>query len=610
MFPGNADGSVKSRTDYATALISDGVTVADLNNDGHPDIIVVGRPSSKRDTDPAVQVFLNRGDGTFTPAIDGPAIAGGSRAFAAVADFNHDGNLDIATNDGRVLLGDGKGRFTSMAGPQFVGADNLVAADFNHDGKIDIATVNFAINPSYENTVGIFLGNGDGTFKAGQRYASIYGGGSIGVSDLDGDGNPDIVVSAADQHGFGSRQGATADSYFILGRGDGTFAGAASYPAAGDAFDTGPAFVVADFNGDHKPDIVTTTIVPSQGFTLYTLAGNGDGTFAPRATAAISANHPGDPRLVLTGDVNTDGKNDAILGITKHPAGPDASGVGEVAVFPGNGNGTFSSEVDTLFGSTAGAIVTGDFNGDKVLDIVAGGVVTTDELSNPASGAVFFLAGKDNGSFDAPVQIGAPLNPVSFAVADLNGDKSLDLVIADQGTPDSTSPGSVQIQFGNGNGSFHSPRTLRAPVFPEAVAIADVNNDGHQDIVVLSAPNYSADRFVSTVYVFPGDGKGNFGAAIPTTLDEYADGLQVADLNGDGFVDLAIASCCGFANSEVRAGKGDGTFAAPTELPIGISSSNPVVADLNGDQKPDLIVSTGSAVQSLVNTSGEADLSR
>jgi len=277
-----------------------------------------------------------------------------------------------------------------------------------------------------------------------------------------------------------------------------------------------------------------------------------------------------------------------------------------VAVFLGNGNDSFGREVDTLFGSTAGAMVVGDFNNDKELDVVAGGVVTEDRQSNPAAGAVFFLAGKDDGSFDAPVQIAAPRNPVAFAAADLNGDKRLDLVIADEGTPDSASPGSVQIHFGNGNGTFQSATTLHAPMFPEAVAIADVNNDGHQDIVVLSAPNYNADRFVSTVYVFPGDGRGNFGAAIPTTLDQYADGLQVADFNGDGFVDLATASCCGFANSEVRAGKGDGTFAAPAELPIGISSSNPVVADLNGDKKPDLLVSTGGAVQSLVNISGES----
>ena len=103
----------------------------------------------------------------------------------------------------------------------------------------------------------------------------------------------------------------------------------------------------------------------------------------------------------------------------------------------------------------------------------------------------------------------------------------------------------------------------------------------------------------------PGRWRGNFGTGIETSLDEYADGLAVGNLNGDSFPDLALASCCGFANTEVWAGTGTGTFSGPTELPVGISSSFPILADINGDNKLDLLVATGDAIETLLNVSGE-----
>ena len=605
VFLGNGDGTYQPRTDYTTSLDTGYVTVADVNKDGHPDLIVAGFPLSGSASDPAVEVFLNNGGstGTFGTAINGPALPDFTAQNAAVADFNKDGNPDIATNDGHILLGDGTGHFSLMAGSQFVAAGNLVAADFNNDGKMDIATVAAATGNNNQETVGIFLGNGDGTFTAGNRYGDLFGVNNIGVSDLDGDGNPDLILGFSDPNGFGPASGSGSYVYFMLGRGDGTFAGATAYDTP-SGFTIGPPFALADFNGDNIPDIVTTTKAP--GLSLYTLIGNGAGAFAPGVTKAITAtNVGGNPPLVLAGELTSATSNDAILGITTQSAGTTGTATGDVAVFLGNGNDTFGSEMDTPFNSEAGAMVTGDFNNDNALDVVVGGPVTTDSGGNPASGAVFYLEGKNNGSFDAPVPIDTPLNPVSFAAGELTSAKNLDLVVANGGTPFATTPvdGSVLVYLGNGNGTFQSPKTLSAPAFPQAVAIADVNNDGHPDIVVLS--EFSGQSFESRVWVFLGDGAGNFGTGIETSLDEYADGLQVGNLNGDSFPDLALASCCGFANTEVWAGNGNGTFSGPTELPVGISSSFPILADINGDNKLDLLVATGDAIETLLNVSGE-----
>ena len=606
VFLGNGDGTYQPRTDYTTQLDTGSVTVADVNKDGHPDLILAGFPLSGSASDPAVAVFLNNGNstGTFGSVINGPALPDFTAQNAAVADFNKDGNPDIATNDGHILLGDGTGHFSLMAGSQFAAAGNLVAADFNNDGKMDIATVAAATGNNNQETVGIFLGNGNGTFTAGQRYGDLFGVNNIGLSDLDGDGNPDLILGFSDPNGFGPASGSGSYVYFLLGRGDGTFAGSVAYDTPTGGLSVGPPFALADFNGDNIPDIVTTT--NASGLSLYTLLGNGAGTFAPGVTKAITAtNVGGSPPLVLAGELTSATNNDAILGITTKSATTTGSATGDVAVFLGNGNDTFGSEMDTPFNSEAGAMVTGDFNNDNALDVIVGGPVTTDSGGNPASGAVFYLEGKNNGSFDAPVPIATPLNPVSFAAGELTSAKNLDLVVANGGTPFATTPvnGSVLVYLGNGNGTFQSPKTLSAPAFPQAVAIADVNNDGHPDIVVLS--EFSGQSFESRVWVFLGDGAGNFGTGIETSLDEYADGLQVGNLNGDSFPDLALASCCGFANTEVWAGNGNGTFSGPTELPVGISSSFPILADINGDNKLDLLVATGDAIETLLNVSGE-----
>ena len=90
--------------------------------------------------------------------------------------------------------------------------------------------------------------------------------------------------------------------------------------------------------------------------------------------------------LVLAGQLTSATSNDAILGVTTQSAGTTGSATGDVAVFLGNGNDTFGSEMDTPFNSEAGAMVTGDFNNDNALDVIVGGPVTTDSTGNPACG--------------------------------------------------------------------------------------------------------------------------------------------------------------------------------------------------------------------------------
>ena len=222
VFLGNGDGTYQPRTDYTTQLDTGYVTVADVNKDGHPDLIVAGFPLSVYASDPAVEVFLNNGGstGTFGSAINGPALPDFTAQAAAVADFNKDGNPDIATNDGHILLGDGTGHFSLMAGSQFVAAGNLVAADFNGDGKWDIATVSAATGDNYQETVGFSLATATEPSRRGIA-TPISSGSATSASAIST--ATAIRISSWDSRirsAPGPLRDRAATVYFLLGRGD------------------------------------------------------------------------------------------------------------------------------------------------------------------------------------------------------------------------------------------------------------------------------------------------------------------------------------------------------------------------------------------------------
>src|SRR5207302_2431101 len=132
-----------------------------------------------------------------------------------------------------------------------------------------------------DNTVGVLLGNGDGTFGPQQTFAVGHGPRSVAVADVNGDGKPDLVVV---NQGNSSTPGNTAG--VLLGNGDGTFGPQRTFPVG-----FGPFLVaVADVNGDGRPDLVVANenegLFP-QPSTVSVLLGHGDGTFTTQQTFAV-----------------------------------------------------------------------------------------------------------------------------------------------------------------------------------------------------------------------------------------------------------------------------------------------------------------------------------
>jgi hypothetical protein len=324
---------------------------------------------------------------------------------------------------------------------------------------------------------------------------------------------------------------------------------------------------VADVNGDGKPDMVVANCMNN---TVGVLLGNGDGTFQP----AVTYNSGGEyTAAVAIADVNGDGKPDIL--VTNFNSGT-------VGVLLGNGDGTFQAAVAYGSGGSAADVAVADVNHDGKPDLI---------VANGTSGTVAVLLGNGDGTFQPPITYGAGGGPWSVAVADVNGDGIPDLLVAD-----SWWGSTVAVLLGNGDGTFQPAVTYGSGgVMPWSIAVADVNGDNKLDLVVANCGTnpYYCFGFYSDglVGVLLGNGDGTFQPAVSYDSGGYgAASVAIADLNGDGKPDLAVANLT-FDTVGVLLGNGDGTFQpALTYGAGGFAPDSVVAADLNGDGKPDLVI--------------------
>jgi hypothetical protein len=238
------------------------VAVGDVNNDGNLDVAITQHDSYN------VTVLLGNGSGAFTPAPGSLFLAGKATNAhnhgLAVADVNGDGNLDLLTsNHGHssvsVLLGNGKGNFTSAGGSPFStgrGPYPLALGDVNGDGNLDVVTPNFA-----GNNVTILLGSGKGDFTPAENspYPVQSRPYNAAVGDVNGDTKPDIITTHDD----------VTLITILIGDGTGGFTTAPNSP-----FDLGYRaykVTIVDLNRDNKMDLLLC------GYPKYVIALLGDG---------------------------------------------------------------------------------------------------------------------------------------------------------------------------------------------------------------------------------------------------------------------------------------------------------------------------------------------
>lgn len=368
------------------------------------------------------------------------------------------------------------------------------------------------------------------------------------------------------------------------------FAVPITYDSAGF---TALSVAVADVNGDRKPDLLVANecgrlYCPPNDGSVAVLLGNGDGTFQ----AAVSYDSGGSNAYALAvADVNRDGKPDILVTHCESLCGGGTID-GSVSVLMGNGDGTFQAPVSYDTGARfADSIAVADVNWDGKPDlVVANRCSGADCLSN---GSVGVLLGNGDGTFQ-PVVIysSGGFGAESVAVADLNRDGRLDLVVANRCLSAlSCASGNIGVLFGNGDGTFQSPLVTNGTSGGDvSMAVADVNRDRKPDVVLVDA---------LFVRVLLGNGDGTFHAGVAyASSGDSPNPVAIGDMNGDGNLDIGVGNLCtniscSSSGTGVLLGRGDGTFQTPyvfSSLPYFIFSV--AAGDVNGDGRPDIVTTS------------------
>jgi hypothetical protein len=205
-----------------------------------------------------------------------------------------------------------------------------------------------------------------------------------------------------------------------------------------------------------------------------------------------------------------------------------------------------------------------------------------------------------NLGFGTAATVGSVTGPTAIAIGDLNGDGHLDLVTANYSAGTGNT---VSVLLNTGTGTFGPLTNLNVINAPLSVAIGDLNRDGLQDIVFTTPSN-------NTVSVLLGTGSGTFGPPTSFAVLNDPDSVAVGDLDGDGIPDLAVANSSSNKVS-ILLGTGSGSFGAATNFDSGSRPRSIAIGDLNADGKPDLVVANqfgvnANMVSVLLGTGGGA----
>lgn len=434
-----------------------------------------------------------------------------------------------------------------IARRDFVPGGSLVAAaDMNNDGKADVVVANASTA-----TLSVMRGNGDGTFQPAlvTNFASGQFPAFMAIADINVDGMPDVVTLT--QFSGGS---------VLTGRGDGAFQPPINFSA--DSQSAGIA--VGDFNGDGRPDLAVTAS-SFQGGVVSVSLGNGNGMFGPRQSFPAGNN----PASVALGDLNGDGMLDvAVANVNSN----------SVSVLLGNGNGTLLPVINIFLDGNPRLLTITDFDLDNKPDLAV--VLSNfDEIS--------ILAGNGDGTFQFPLNVAVNQGPVFMKAADFNGDQIPDIVIAHSNQAGGAS--SMSILLGIGDGSFQAPDSHALNGIPTMLDVGDFNGDGFRDVVTCQPSlGFSSAGNISEFF---GKGDGTFQSAAKININS-PNSVAVVDFDGNGMLDLAVASGSFPLVVSIFMGNGAGTFSAGTSITLNLSSSvsPPVAGDYNNDRIPDLAV--------------------
>lgn len=577
---------------------TESMAIADFNGDGKPDLALGVNENLGTTGIYIVTTALGNGDGSFaalgnaqltSATIQGQQLGRNyivpfSTSGIYLQDVNGDGKLDIVSDmDGAVYTapGNGDGTFGTVVSSNEPISDASSAAilDVNGDGKQDFVVAG--------GTLGVMLGNGDGTF-AEPAYGSQFiidgaGSNSLVTGDFNGDGKPDVAQLGGDYK--------QVSLFFNTGT---TLRGAPAVTGSGDPIATDWEMVTSGkytASGYLSPLMLYANYATSVS-SVETMVNDGKGNF--KAVQALAGGVPSDLEYFepFHADFNGDGLEDIAY----------ANQTGDVLVSLSKGDGTFTTPKSIGLGAQACPEYYADaqdINGDGKVDIVGpyGGDSACGYSSGGASG-YWVALGNSDGTFSKPVFTSFGTELYSATLADMNGDGVPDLILND--VPFISGFGyQVSLLPGNGDGTFGNAITIESSYIISDVAAADINNDGKMDLVLSAEEVVGNDTTTGGILTILGNGDGTFNVPSMVTSNNFFLGLRTADMNNDGNQDI-VATLYQHQGQPVEyygmvtlLGYGNGLFAAPVNQLESLGSETPQVGSFYADGAVDVMTETG-----------------
>ncbi|MBC8353202.1 MAG: VCBS repeat-containing protein [Planctomycetes bacterium] len=591
-----------------------GLAESDLNNDGHTDLVVINWHLDN------VVVLLNRGDGSYLETIEYDLAGATHPTDVLIADLDSDGHADVVSANSRsgdiaVLLGNGNGTLGLAERYWLDGRPTTIrTVDVDHDSTPDLIVAN-----DLTGDIRVLHGLGNGEFQA-PAIIGLNGTtpSSLAVGDLNGDGNVEFIVAddyshelavvlthdegmyhvtedlnlrhgdnpqaiaAVDFNADGFVDLATAnalsdDVTILLGRNDGSFE-PPTYARL--AFGDEPrSIVVGDINNDGVQDLVTGNWGSDNISILY---GDANGTIGEQRTISLTGGVA--PAAIAIGDLNGDGWADLV---TANSKSRDSSEDHTISVVQSDGLGGFHRAVVLPLGhrGSPSAVVIRDFNGDSRPDIA---------VANATGNDVSVLIQATNGDFDlsANISLEQGATPRAITAGDFDDNGTVDLATANQGSDD------IAILLGTGDGSFAAARILGVGREPSSIVTYDFNRDGMDDIA-------TGDEDTDTVSIVLANGDGTFATAIAYQLDASNTypppkfglrSLAISDFDGDDLPDIATANVVADSVS-ILLGSQQFSYGGPIRYRTnsGDDPTDVAYGDFDSDTIPDMIVANAAS---------------
>ncbi|WP_428940150.1 FG-GAP repeat domain-containing protein [Fontivita pretiosa] len=560
----------------------------DLNGDGHLDIVM---PSGHAHTEKEdTYIYLNNGsdiDGRRRIVLP----ANGSRD-GLVGDFNRDGFTDIAVCNGDNGIHTKTNAYIYYGGPNGFGAiegngpgqrttlpaysSNAIAAgDFNGDGWTDLA-------------IACQWQAGDPVDPAGPKLSFVYYNGAQGFDPrrrIEFDANEAILAAAAgDVDGDGRCD-------LVLATGKRLTICLAARNAIEDAsarteLPIGARSVaIGNVTGDSHADLVLCS-----GEQVLVLIGASDG-FSPERRFALEAKAPIDVALA---DFDGDGRTD--IAVANHTGADGAPWIRSFVYYSDGGNFASRTRVE-LPSMGASAVSAGDLDGDGRPELVFSNQRVTNQYCIPS--CVYWNRG---GSFESTARTELETQgSVGNAIGDLNNDGRPDVVFFNFEGNFRDGASYSTIYFGDGTRNYSPQRSINIQThYITSVAHADLDDDGRVDLILTQSRFIGgADEQMFNSLIICWGEDPTYRLRTRLTVDNMAGGVRVADLNRDGHLDLIVGAICADESDPQRKAAGLPVFWGSANgfsqrnrtliTPVAEYARVPLLADVNNDGYLDMV---------------------